>query len=115
MTTSIRLTQRTSLIMLILNGMGAVLYLWWASHAWAIPQERAMGIQIGNHRKNLPNHPIQFATLEIEINLQPEDRKHKSHRGRSIRNKWNRQGGLFHVANFNRWTNLPITRLERRI
>lgn len=44
MTTSIRLTQRTSLIMLILNGMGAVLYLWWASHAWAIPQERAMGI-----------------------------------------------------------------------
>jgi hypothetical protein len=28
--------------------------------------------------KNLPNHPIQFATLEIEINLQPEDRNTKA-------------------------------------
>jgi hypothetical protein len=43
-TTRIRLTQRTSLILLALNGMGAVLYLWWASHAWVNPTERAMGI-----------------------------------------------------------------------
>lgn len=44
MTTRIRLTQRTSVILLALNAMGAVLYLWWASHAWVIPQERALGI-----------------------------------------------------------------------
>jgi hypothetical protein len=44
MTTRIRLTRRTSLVLLVLNVMGVVLYLWWASHAWANPQERAMGI-----------------------------------------------------------------------
>ena len=44
MTSRIRLTQRTSFILLTLNVVGAVLYLWWASHAWVIPQERAMGI-----------------------------------------------------------------------
>jgi hypothetical protein len=35
--------------------------------------EFANGIHYGNTPKKLPLHPHQFATLEIEINLQQEE------------------------------------------
>jgi hypothetical protein len=34
----------TTRILLALNVMGAALYLWWASHAWVNPIERAKGL-----------------------------------------------------------------------
>ena len=42
MATRIRFTQRTNLILLTLNVIGAVLYLRLASHGWRIPQEKGM-------------------------------------------------------------------------
>jgi hypothetical protein len=68
-------------------------------------------IQIGNHHKNLPNHPIQFATLEIEISTATQKPPSPFHFPTEMKpSRW-----LFLVSNFNGWTNLPITPLERHI
>ena len=42
MTTRIRLTQRTNLILLTLNVLGAVVYVCLASRGWRIPEEKGM-------------------------------------------------------------------------
>jgi hypothetical protein len=59
---------------------------------------------IGNPRKKLPFHTRQFATLEIDTEAVTKEPL-KSHH----------LGGFFHAANFNRWTNLAISPLERLI
>jgi hypothetical protein len=54
--------------------------------AWALIENWSDGLlplkitrsKMGCPSKNLPNQPTQFATLEIEINLQPEDRTQKA-------------------------------------
>jgi hypothetical protein len=55
----------------------------------------------GKIRKNLPNHPTQFATLEIDRS--PNQRKKQSHGYRP----W-----LFRVRKLFVWTNLAINALE---
>jgi len=58
---------------------------------------------------------MQFATLEIEINLQREDRNTKA--TMTVAFYIGELSALMrrHTANFNGWTNLAITPLERRI
>jgi hypothetical protein len=41
-TNGIRRTQRTSFILLALNPVGAVLYVWFASRGWRIQEEKGM-------------------------------------------------------------------------
>jgi hypothetical protein len=53
--------SRTNTALLILNLVGAFLYLWWASHAWAIPQERAMGIH------SITGEPFVWASGVVPI------------------------------------------------
>jgi hypothetical protein len=38
------LAYRSDLIISVINVIGAVAYLWGTSHSWAIPEERARGI-----------------------------------------------------------------------
>lgn len=38
------MTRRLTAALVVVNLVGVLLYLWGASHAWAIPEERAAGI-----------------------------------------------------------------------
>ena len=41
------LTQRSNIILLILNLVGALLYIWRSSFSWAIPQEKGLNSTTG--------------------------------------------------------------------
>ena len=58
---------------------------------------------LGNQRKNLPFHTHEFATLEIDTNSV------------TVRDTKATVKVAFIVCNSNRWTNLAISHLERRI
>jgi hypothetical protein len=61
------------------------------------------GAHYGNTPKKLPDPSTQLATLDID---QPPARG-------TMNAKSHRTGGFSHASNFNRWTYLPLSPLER--